>query len=158
MMRLEGFFRPVAMMQDDDERLAGPEIFHADNLDAVFFTYFIVISLAGKGNGQHPLFLQIGFVYAGEAFSQDYLYIQETGLHGCMFARGAFAVIFLGHHDGKQSSFLILSGHRRDGAVQSRNPVQHRVGFAVKSIDGAHQHISGDIFQVSAKTKPRPGH
>ena len=146
------------MAQDDGERAAGSELREADDREKVVLAYLIIIVLVGKGQREHPLFLEVGLMNAGETLGQNHPHAQEPRLHSRMFTAAALAVVVFGHDDARQPLLLVVFGGGGDGFVVAVQPVFHTARLTVERVDRTHEQIVGDVFEVAAKLEPRPGH
>src|SRR5258708_5137442 len=151
-------FAAVLMVQDHGQGFAGSERAEACDIDAVVLLYFVVIFFAREGQGQHALFLQVGLVDTGEAPHDDGPYAAVAGFHGGMFAVGAFSVILVAYHYGADAGCLVSSCRSRYRSVLACQLVPDGVRFLVVEVDGADEHIVGNIIQVAAEFEPGACH
>ena len=95
---------------------------------------------------------------AGERLDQHGSDVQEAGFQGRVLARRAFAVVFLGHDDRTDALFLVSFGYRRDARVAAVERIEHRVRPSVETVDGSHQQVVRNVFEMASEPEPRAGH
>ena len=126
--------------------------------DAVVLLYLVVVGLIGEGHRQHTLLLQIGLMDAGKTLGQYHFHIQESRLHGGMFAAGTLAVVVLCHDDARQSFLLIGFSGAGHFHIFSAELAFHFICLAVESVYGSHEQVVGDVLKMAAELQPRTSH
>ena len=58
---------------------------------------------------------------------------------------------------GGLGAHLVVAGHVRHTSVLAAQLVLDFVDAVVLNVDGADQHVVGDVVQVTAELEPRPG-
>ena len=75
------------------------EVLEAENADLVIGVDLIVVGGVGKGQGEHSLFLEIGFVDTGKGADDDGRAVQVTWFQRCVFSGRTLAVVFIANDD-----------------------------------------------------------
>src|SRR5690554_6963384 len=78
MQDLEAFFLTIGMNQLNREWPLRCKTFQIYQINDIVFLNPVVICLVLKGEGQHTLFLQIGFMDSGKTLHQNSPYTQVT--------------------------------------------------------------------------------
>ncbi|KAH3661168.1 hypothetical protein OGAPHI_006575 [Ogataea philodendri] len=116
----------------------------------------VVIGLVGKGQRQHTLLLEVGFVDSGKRLDQNDLASKESWRKSSMFSGRTFSVIMLCNHT--PFSVLVLPFHHELwNTVWLAVEVVSNVHLASLLVLGTDQRVVRDVFQMSLVFQPHTG-
>lgn len=75
-----------------------------------------------------------------------------------MFSGASLAVVPVTDDDPWDSSSFVVTGSGGDRAIFTSLEVLDLVGFSVLSVNGANQHVVGDIVKMATVFQPGAGH
>lgn len=130
----------------------------AEKVDLVVGLDLLVVLGVAEGEGKHTLLLQVGLVDTCKGACNDGETAQVTGLERGVFTRGTLAVVPVADDDPFGAVFLVFTGGGGDGVPVAGGLVLDFVGFAVGGVDGADEHVVGDVVEVTAVLQPWAGH
>mmetsp|Transcript_24095 Transcript_24095/g.75512 ORF Transcript_24095/g.75512 Transcript_24095/m.75512 type:complete len:373 (-) Transcript_24095:1175-2293(-) len=128
----------------DGERVAGADL--------------VVVGLVSEGEGEHALLLQVGFVDARERLDDHRAAAEVARLERGVLAGRALAVVLIADHHPRDARGLVRARGGGHGVEVPGHLVEDLVGLAVLVVDGADEHVVGDIVQVAAVLEPRARH
>ena len=140
------------------QRTARGHFLQVDQIEAVVLLDLIVIRFLAEGQREHALFLQIRFVYAGERLHQNGPNTEVPRLHGRVFARAAFSIVVVAHHQTADPLFLVCPlgvGYTAQFAGQL---ILDRIGLLIEKVHRSGQGVVGNVVQMTAEAQPGPCH
>mmetsp|Transcript_23424 Transcript_23424/g.59122 ORF Transcript_23424/g.59122 Transcript_23424/m.59122 type:complete len:297 (-) Transcript_23424:284-1174(-) len=137
---------------------AGCEVVEALDRQLVGGLDHVIVGGVGKGQGQHALLLEVGLMDTCERAHDDGGAAQVAGLQSSVLAGRALAVILIAHDNPLDAGGLVGARHVGHGTVFARQQVLHLVHLVVLRVDGADEHVVGDVVQVAAVLEPGAGH
>lgn len=81
-----------------------------------------------------------------------------SGLKGSVFSGASLAVVPVTNDNPWDSSGLVVTGSGGDRAVFASLEVLDLVGLFVLSVNGANQHVVGDVVKMATVFQPGAGH
>lgn len=81
-----------------------------------------------------------------------------TGLQSGMLTRRSLSVVPVTNDNPADTLCLVVTSNSRDSIPLAVGQVVHLVGLSVGSVDGANQHVVGDVVQVTTVLQPGAGH
>src|SRR6185312_4524252 len=148
----------ILVMQYHGQGFAWGKRCQAIDIDDVILLHLVIVFFIRKGQRQHALFFQIGLMDAGKAADDYRAHAEMTGLHSCMLAAAAFAIILIADDHRSDMGSLIVPRGGRDRAISTRELILDVIGVIVEKIDGTDQHVVGDIVEMTAEFQPRTRH
>src|SRR5690554_2398534 len=98
MQDLEAFFLTIGMNQLNREWPLRCKTFQIYQINDIVFLNPVVICLVLKGEGQHTLFLQSGFMDSGTPLHQNSPYTRVTRLHCSMLSCRTSSIVVVTPH------------------------------------------------------------
>jgi hypothetical protein len=94
----------------------------------------------------------------GKASRNDGQASKMSRLKCSVFSGTTFAVIPVSNHHPSNALLLVVTSGSGNGIPFTSRNILHLVGFAIGGIDGADQHVVGDVVQVTTILEPRASH
>jgi len=130
----------------------------AHEVDLVVEIDLVVVLRSGESEGKETLLLQVGLVDTSERADDDSDGTKVAGLESSVLTGRPLSVVPVTNDNPLDALGLVVTGSVRDSAVLSSQDVADGVGLSVLVVDGADQHVVGDVVQVSTVLQPRTGH
>ena len=130
----------------------------AHKVDFVIRLDFVVVFGVGKGKRKHALLLEIGFVDTSERPHDNCESTEVAGLKGSVLARGAFAVVPVADYNPPNALLLVIAGSCWNSIGLASGLVLDFVRLTIGLVNGADEHIVGDVVKVASVLEPGASH
>lgn len=121
----------------------------AHQVDLVVRLDLVVVRLIRESEWQHSLLLEVGFVDTGERPGNDGEAAKMSWFESSVLARRAFTVVPVANDNPLQTLLLVVTSSSWNSINLASGLILDLVGFAVGSVDGADEHVVGDIIEMA---------
>ena len=98
MVGQNGGFAAVLVGKNQGQWLARSKVDQINKVNAVMLSNGVIVRVFGKGQREHTLLFEVGFVNARKALDQHRAHAKVPWLHGRMLARRTFSVVMVAYH------------------------------------------------------------
>ena len=112
-----------------------------------------MVSLVLKGGA-----VEGNVYYTCETSCDDCKTAEMSGFKRGVFSRASFAIIPVTNDDPWDASLLVVTCGCGDGTNFSIEAVLDLVGFTVGGVNGADQHVVGDVVEMTTVLEPGTSH
>lgn len=124
----------------------------------ILWVNLIIIRWVLEGKRKHALLLQVRLVNTGEGPGDDGETTQVPWLESSVLARASLSVVPVSNNDPRNVLLLVVSGSGWNGIPLTGGEVLDLVCLSVGLVDGANEHVVGDVVQMSTVLEPWASH